>query len=277
MAFATTASGVRIAYDDLGAGDGVPLLFTTGWCSSRARWRPVAERLSRGRRVLSSEWRGHGDSDPAPADFGLEEMIEDVLAVADAAGAERFVPCAASHSGFVAIELRRRHPERVPMLVHADWYVVPPPPPYRAVLEQLTTTDGWPAARDKLCEIWKAGVDDPEIDGALAVMKRHGEDMWMRSGREIGLGYERVESPVAAWAALDPPVPVLHVYGQPADPAFLTAQEEYAAQNPWFTVRKLPGVTHFCMLETPAEVAGTIEAFLASEPLSDDPRSATDD
>ena len=43
---------------------------------------------------------------PAPADFGLEEMIADVLAVADAAGVEQFIPCAASHSGFVAIELR---------------------------------------------------------------------------------------------------------------------------------------------------------------------------
>ena len=64
-------------------------------------------------------------------------MIADVLAVADAAGVEQFVPCAASHSGFVAIELRRRFPERVPMLVHVDWYVVPPPPPYRAVLEML--------------------------------------------------------------------------------------------------------------------------------------------
>jgi pimeloyl-ACP methyl ester carboxylesterase len=190
-------------------------------------------------------------------------MVADALAVADTAGVDSFVPCAASHSGFVAIELRRRFPERVPKLVHVDWYVIPPPPPYRAVLEQLTSREGWPAARDKLCEIWKAGVDRPEIDEALRLMNRQDGEMWMRSGREIVAGYERVGSPTDAWAALDPPAPVLHLYGQPGDPAFLAAQAEFAARHPWFTVRKLPGQTHFAMIETPEEVAAAIEAFVA--------------
>jgi pimeloyl-ACP methyl ester carboxylesterase len=255
------ADGIQIAYDDRGSGEPA-LLFTTGWCSSRARWARVVELCSPHRRVLNTEWRGHGDSDPAPADFGLEEQIADVLAVADAAGIERFVPCAASHSGFVAIELRRRFPERVPCLVHVDWYVVPPPPPYRAVLEQLTSPEEWPLARDKLIEIWRAGVERPEIDEALDVMRLQGADMWMRSGREIASGYARVGSPTSAWAALDPHVPVLHLYGQPPDPGFLAAQEEFAAAHPWFTVRKLGSVTHFAMIETPEEVAGAIEDFV---------------
>jgi pimeloyl-ACP methyl ester carboxylesterase len=264
------ADGIRISYDDLGAGEPA-LVFTTGWCSNRERWRVVAERCARRRRVLNTEWRGHGDSDPAPADFGLEEMVADVLAVVDAAGVERFVPCAASHSGFVAIELARRLPGRVAGLVHVDWYVVPPPPPYRAVLEQLTDPDGWPGARDRLFEIWKAGVDEPAIDEALAVMDRHGADMWMRSGREITAGYERVGSPTSAWEALDPPLPVLHLYGQPQDPAFLAAQEEFAASRPWFSVRKLPAASHFAMIEAADEVADAIEEFaaaLAAEPAA---------
>jgi pimeloyl-ACP methyl ester carboxylesterase len=172
------------------------------------------------------------------------------------------VPCAASHSGFVAIELARRDPERVPRLVHVDWYVIPPPAPYRAVLEQLTTEEGWPAARDKLFEIWKAGVDSPEVDEALAVMRLHGADMWMRSGREIMAGYDRVGSPANAWAGLAPPVPVLHLYGQPHDPAYLASQEELGAEHDWFSVRKLGGSTHFAMIETPEEVADEIEAFV---------------
>ncbi|HJU48501.1 MAG TPA: alpha/beta hydrolase [Gaiellaceae bacterium] len=257
-----TAAGTRISYDDLGSGEPA-LLLTTGWCSTKERWSRVADLCAEHRRVLSTEWRGHGDSDPSPGDFGLEEMVADVLAVVDDAGVERFVPCAASHSGFVALELRRRHPERVPKLVHVDWYVVPPPPPYRAVLQQLTGDD-WPAARDKLFEIWTAGNDAPEITGAIDVMRRHGEDMWQRSGREIIAGYDREESPTTAWDALDPHVPVLHLYGQPRDPAFLAVQEEYAASRPWFTVRQLPGVTHFAMLETPDEVAAAIEAFVSA-------------
>lgn len=258
-----SVDGVSIGYDDLGAGEPA-LLFTTGWCSSKERWSAVARACALKRRVLSTEWRGHGSSDPAHGDFGLEEMIDDVLAVADAAGVEQFVPCAASHSGFVAIELRRRFPERVPMLVHVDWYVIPPPPPYRAVLEMLTSAEDWPRARDKLLEIWRAGVETPEIDAALDVMKQHGADMWMRSGREIMAGYDRVDSPAKAWAVLDPPVPVLHAFGQPGDPAFLAAQRAFAEQHPWFTVRKLPGVTHFAMIETPEQVTAAIDAFVSS-------------
>ena len=254
----TPVTGATVAYDDLGAGEPA-LLLTTGWCSTKERWSAVAERCAAGRRVLSTEWRGHGASGPAPGDFGLEEMVEDALAVVDAAGVERFVPCAASHSGFVAIELRRRFPERVPALVHVDWYVIPPPPPYRAVLEMLTSPDDWPAARDKLFEIWRAGAGDPAIGEALAVMNRHGADMWRRSGREIAAGYAAVGSPAEAWAALSPPVPVLHLYGQPRDPAFLEAQQAFAAVHSWFTVKQLPGVTHFAMIETPELVADAIE------------------
>jgi pimeloyl-ACP methyl ester carboxylesterase len=261
MAFASV-DDVRISYDDRGTGEPA-LLLTTGWCSSKERWRRVADLCSVSRRVLNSEWRGHGASDPPSADFGLEEMVADALAVVDAAGVETFVPCAASHSGFVAIELRRRHPDRVPKLVHVDWYVVPPPPPYRALLELLTSPDGWPAARDKLFEIWKAGVDEPEIDEAISVLNRQGAAMWMRSGREILAGYARVGSPIGAWASLDPPAPVLHLYGQPEDPAFLAAQEEFAGGNAWFAVRKLGAHTHFAMIETPNDVAAAIEEFVA--------------
>jgi pimeloyl-ACP methyl ester carboxylesterase len=257
-----SANGVRISYEDRGAGEPA-LLFTTGWCSTKERWREVAERCGAARRVLNTEWRGHGESDPPPGDFGLDEMVADALAVADAAGVERFIPCAASHSGFVAIELRRRFPDRVPKLVHVDWYVLRPPPPYWAVLEQLTSPDDWPAARDTLFRIWKAGVDAPEIDAALEAMNRQGAEMWMRSGREIIAGYERVGSPTDAWASLEPPVPVLHIYGQPPDPDFLARQEGFAAGHPWFTVRKLEARTHFAMIEAPEEVAAAIEAFAA--------------
>ncbi len=258
-----SADGVSIAYDDLGAGEPA-LLFMTGWCSNKERWSSVAQLCATRRRVLNTEWRGHGSSDPAGRDFGLEEMLDDVLAVADASGVEQFVPCAASHSGFVAIELRRRFPQRVPMLVHVDWYVIPPPPPYRAVLELLTSPDDWQAARDKLFEIWRAGIESPAIDDALGTMKKHGAEMWMRSGREIMAGYDRVGSPTAAWAELDPPVAVLHAYGQPVDPTFLATQQAFAEEHPWLTVQKLPGVTHFAMIETPELVAEAIDAFVSN-------------
>ena len=252
---------MRIDYDDLGSGEPA-LLVLTGWCSSRERWTPVVEREAERRRVLAFDWRGHGRSDPAPGDFGVEELVDDALAVVAASGIGRFVPCAASHSGWVAIELRRRLGDRVAALAHADWMLAVPSERYLQVIAQLDS-DEWAEARDLLFSIWAAGVEAPWLTGALDVMNRHGEEMWRRSGREIGGAYARWTSPLEQLAGLDPPVPVLHVYGQPHDPEYLALQERFAAEHDWFSVRKLEARTHFAMLEEPEAVADAIEALVA--------------
>jgi hypothetical protein len=60
-----------------------------------------------------------------------------------------------------------------------------------------------------------------------------------------------------------PPGGVLHLYGQPQDPAFYKAQEEFAARHPWFRVERVPAQTHFSMVETAKEASAAIEAFVA--------------
>jgi pimeloyl-ACP methyl ester carboxylesterase len=256
------AGGVRIDYDDRGRGEPA-LLFLTGWCSSRERWERVADRAAARRRVIAFDWRGHGGSDPAGGDFGVEEMVEDALAVIEASGVETIVPCAASHSGWVAIELRRRLGARVARLFHADWMLAVPSERYLDVIRQLDS-DEWPQARDTLFTIWAAGVDTPEIRRVLGVMAKHGEEMWRRSGREIGASYARGGSPFEAFSTLEPPLPVRHVYGQPQDPAYLELQEGFAADNDWFSVVKLDATTHFAMIEAAPEVADAIEDFVSA-------------
>jgi pimeloyl-ACP methyl ester carboxylesterase len=258
-----TPRAPRVAFEDRGRGEpGAPaLLLLTGWCSSRERWAKAAPLLGRHHRVVSFDWRGHGDSE-ADGDFGNEQMLLDALAVVEAAGLSSFVPCAASHSGWIAIELRRRFPERVPALVHLDWMVQEPPRRYTEVIEQLTSPTEWRLARDTLFEIWRADVATKAINRAFETMAAHDGEMWMRSGREIGAAYRRHGSPLAAWSALDPPPPVLHAYGQPPAPEYLAAQESFAAANPWFEVRRLPAASHFAMLEAPAAVDAAIGEFL---------------
>jgi pimeloyl-ACP methyl ester carboxylesterase len=133
---------------------------------------------------------------------------------------------------------------------------------YLAVIAQLDS-DEWAEARDTLFRIWAAGVDTPDIREVIAVMNRHGEEMWRRSGREIGAAYAREVSPFEAFARLDPPVPVLHAYGQPQDPEYLDLQRRYAREHDWFTVEKLDATTHFAMIETASELAYAIERFVS--------------
>lgn len=261
---ARTTSAVSIAFDDRGRGDPA-LLCLPGWCVDRTAFEDFVRTCSRTRRTLALDWRGHGQSDPADGDFGETALVDDAEAVIRESGAHRIVPVALAHSGWVAIELRRRLRERVQAIVLVDWLVLDPPPPFIAALAALQDPGKWQATREQLFGMWLHGVDDPNIIRLVQdVMGSYGADMWARAGREIGTAYRREGSPLKALAALDPPVPVLHLYAQPEDPGFLQAQDAFAAAHSWFTVRKLSARSHFPTVEVPADMATAIESFIAA-------------
>ncbi|MGH2887699.1 MAG: alpha/beta fold hydrolase, partial [Solirubrobacteraceae bacterium] len=252
-----------LGVDDLGEGEPA-LLLLTGWCSSRERWAKAAPLLAEHRRVVSFEWRGHGRSRPAAADFGTAEMVQDALSVIEAAGLRTVIPCSASHSGWVAIELRRRLGDRVPAIVHLDWMVQEPSNAYMDLLSELQDPDRWPHARDTLFDIWRAGEESKAIAAAIDVMRRQNAEMWMRSGREIEASYRRAGSPLRALSAF-PSVPaVRHLYGQPTTPEYLDSQLRFADEHDWYSVCRLDARTHFSMIEAPGEVASEIERVAAT-------------
>jgi pimeloyl-ACP methyl ester carboxylesterase len=80
-------SGIRLAIHDWG-GDGPPVLLAHPTGFHGIVWAPVARRLvARGRRVWSFDFRGHGDSDPAPGgDYHWSGFADDARAVADHLG-----------------------------------------------------------------------------------------------------------------------------------------------------------------------------------------------
>jgi pimeloyl-ACP methyl ester carboxylesterase len=257
------AQSLGLGVDDLGQGEPA-LLLLTGWCSSRERWAKAAPLLAEHRRVVSFEWRGHGESRAAAGDFGTAEMVQDAMSVIDATGLQNVIPCSASHSGWVAIELRRRLGDRVPAIVHLDWMVREPSSAYMDLLSELQDPDRWPGARDTLFNIWRAGDESQAIVAAIDVMRQQSAEMWMRSGREIEASYRRAGSPLRALSAL-PTVPaVTHLYGQPATPEYLDAQQQFAAEHDWYSVRRLDARTHFSMIEAPSGVTSEIERVAAA-------------
>lgn len=191
-------------------------------------------------------------------------MVEDALAVIRESRAERIVPVAVSHSGWAALELRRRLGERIPALVLVDWLVLDPSPAYAATLAALQDRDAWLPSRERLFDLWLHGVDNQRISRFVRQdMGAYGFDMWARAARTIVAAYQRDGNPLEALAALHPPLPVLHLYAQPTDASFLAAQEAFAASHPWFSVRKLDATSHFPMVEVPGEMASAIESFVA--------------
>lgn len=257
------SDGVRISYDDQGQGEAA-LLFLPGWCGSRQVFEPLAARCATQRRTLVIDWRGHGQSAPVAGDFGAAELLADALAVIAASGAQRIVPVALSHAGWIAIELRRQLGECIPALVLLDWIVLDAPPPFLDALQGLQQPGHWQAMREQLFSMWLHGLDIPALSHYVrADMGAYGGEMWARAGREIGRAYAGAGSPLRALAALDAPLPVLHLYAQPDDPGYLAAQQAFAAVHPWFQVSKLAARSHFPMYEVAQAMAAIIEDFVA--------------
>ncbi len=265
-----TRSAIPIAFDDHGQGEPA-LLCLPGWCVERTINQELVQACSRHRRTLALDWRGHGQSAAHPGDFGEEGMVEDALAVIEESGAERIVLIAVSHSGWAGLELRRRLGKRIPALVLVDWLLLDPSPRYAEVLAALQDRDRWQASRTQLFDLWLHGVDNERICRFVREdMGAYGFDMWARAARTISAAYRRDGNPLRALAALRPPVPALHLYAQPADAAFLAAQEQFAASHPWFSVRRVNATSHFPMVEAPEEMADAIESFLAGLSTTDE-------
>lgn len=90
--FATSPDGTRIAYDVTGSGPALMLLHGGG--QTRTSWneRGYVEPLAKQFTVITVDLRGSGESgtpDTAEA-YALDRVLEDLIAVADSAGATRF-------------------------------------------------------------------------------------------------------------------------------------------------------------------------------------------
>lgn len=121
VAFCRSADGTRIAYAS--SGSGYPLVKAGHWLTHLEHdwhspiWRPFLDRLNRQFRVVRYDQRGNGLSEWDVADFSFERFVEDLEAVVDAAGVERFALYGTSQGAPIAIAYACRHPERVSHLV----------------------------------------------------------------------------------------------------------------------------------------------------------------
>ena len=89
---ATSGDGTKIAYEVTGSGPAVLLVHGGG--QTRRTWNQLGyvDRLSKRFTVITFDQRGIGESDKpmAPAAYALDRVLGDLLAVADAAKAQRF-------------------------------------------------------------------------------------------------------------------------------------------------------------------------------------------
>ena len=254
------------------------VLLLHGFPQSRHTWRAELPALARaGFRAWAPDQRGYspGARPDAVADYRVELLVGDVLAMADAAGAEGFHLVGHDWGGQVAWLTAAHHPDRVRSLA-----VLSRPHP-RAFVEALEADPAQSdrsrhhrsfqegVATDRLLAdggdrfrrmLTGAGVPDAAAEAYWATLaERAAMDAavnWYRAGRGSGLR-----------AADTPPVtvPTLYVWGDEDQSVGRMAAEGTASHvdGPYRFV-ELPGVGHFVTDQDPAAFPPLLLDHLAS-------------
>src|ERR1044071_426357 len=120
--FCTSRDGVRIAYGISGAGPSV--VWVQHWVHQLASdwqspiWMPWLAALTRRFTLIRFDWRGCGLSDREQVAISLDRFVEDLEAVVEAVGLDRFALFGMAGAGCAAtMAYAAENPERVNRLV----------------------------------------------------------------------------------------------------------------------------------------------------------------
>jgi pimeloyl-ACP methyl ester carboxylesterase len=175
---------LAIAYQVLGSGD-LDLVLAPGFVSN-VEWgwqepalRRYLERLASFSRLILFDKRGTGLSDPVAGAATLEERVDDLRAVMDAAGSEQAALLGISEGGAMAMLFAAQHPERTRALVlyaSTPRFTVAPDFPCGS------TPAAMAALLDLIVQRWGSGA------GLSAWAPSRGSDQALRS---FWAGYQR--------------------------------------------------------------------------------------
>jgi glutathione S-transferase len=251
---ATSADGVAIHFVAEGKGPAVVLLHCVG--GNLHYWDVAAADLARDHRVVRLDLAGHGGSGTDRKAWTVEAFGDDVRAVVDAAGVDRFTIVGHSISGTIALETARRLGDRVAGVVPVDSLVdvdAHMSPETRAALLAEMRADYVGVAERELPKLMPQNPDPQVLARVRADVTK--EDP-ARSTAILD----------AIWAyredlALDDLAMPIVAVGSDLRPV---AVERNRAHAPQFDARVLADTGHFLMLDRPAEFAGALRAVVES-------------
>lgn len=262
----TTSDGIRLAFDDLGAGP--PVVLTHGWVLGGELWELVAARLAAaGLRAISVDRRGCGRSDRPGAGFDLDTLADDLAALLKELDLRDVTLVAHSVGGAEAVRMLSRHGDgRIARLVLVATTTPGPPPalaPDAAALDELV--GGMLVDRPAYV---RAGVPgffgDAEAISPDVVDWGVGLALRASLTASIGVMTAGATTDVAADVAACPvPTLVLHGDADTSAPIELTAQPT-AQALPDGRLEVYPGAAHGLPLTHPGRVAEDVLAFAAS-------------
>lgn len=254
-----TLDGVRIHYTNYGAGEKA-LLFVHGWSSDETVWKKQASELAATMRVITVDLPGHGQSDQPEIDYTMDYYARALDAVLRDAGVKKAVLAGHSNGTPVVRQFYRRYPQEVSGLIVVDGSLRP-----MGTVEEMQKFIA-PLRGSEYAE--NAGKF---IDGITAPMKDPAErtalkTMMLRTPQRVALSEFEAAIDPAIWKPDKIEVPTLVVL---AKSPFWTAEYEKFVRDlvPQLQYETFDGVSHFLMLDKPAEFNAAVVTFLKKNQL----------
>jgi pimeloyl-ACP methyl ester carboxylesterase len=213
-------------------GEGPPLLLVHGWPESWYAWRALMPALAEDFEVVAVDQRGMGLSDKPPDGYDTATQSDDLVALMDALGHERFAVVGHDTGFAISYALAADHPRRVARVAFAEI-----PGSWHPGLLPLAD-----ATNDHYARL----LSDPDaVRGSLG---------WYRAlDTTIAQDQHRRDTPLA--------MPVLAIGGEASFGEHVAEAVRAVADDVQSVV--IPGAGHFVAEEAPDALLAALTAFLA--------------
>ncbi|MEU5551499.1 alpha/beta hydrolase [Micromonospora sp. NPDC047793] len=251
------AAGMR--YHTYGPGRGGTFLLVHGWCGDHTYLEPVARHLAaRPARVIAVDMPGHGDSQPSPDGYGVDQMGGHLRALADALDLRRVTVIGHSLGGVWSLAAAAADRSRFTGLVMLDSAVAGPPGAADAIGEvaESLRDDTSGAAREGIVRSYFRPYSEPRlVERVVRAMGRPSTEIAYEPIAGLA-AYVRQGGDVAALTTWARPLLMVGTDQPFSDYAHLTrlVPESHIGQT--------AGSGHFVQLEVPEQVNAMIDRYL---------------
>ncbi|PZR59518.1 MAG: hypothetical protein DLM50_01445 [Candidatus Meridianibacter frigidus] len=238
---------------------GKTLIYVHGVGSSAAIWNDQLEAFAGRTRGLAVQLRGNGAlPDPNPALVTRAGFMRDVLAVADAAGAQRFHLVGCSLGGVVGFELWKHVPERLASMVLVGSFAAYPNA--QQTVENITaavrSADSMHAfAVDRTPRILPPDAPAERVQATIEQMAAKSRECYIAATRATWTGdYRSLLGGIT--------IPVLVICGDLDPIAPVALSQEIAAGVPGARLQIIHGASHITNADAPDYFNALLEEFL---------------
>jgi len=248
-----TVNGISLYYE-LHGDSGEPLVLVHGYTGDITDWRHQLPEFSRTHRVLVMDMRGHGRSQ-APGDrssYTIPQMADDVEALVDHVGFERYHLLGHSMGGGVVQEIALRSPQRLLSLILHDTSI-------KFAMMADSAVEEWWKSRMALAEAGKMAelaelpqpVPPPPHMPAERLEEARERLSNMSPDAFIGAWQGLVDWQGTKTRAAAISVPTLIIYGDLDAPALIQGSARLAQLIPNAQVEVIPECAHSPQWERP--------------------------